>query len=564
VSSAIDRGRQDLLAWDSARPDDFFGSDPDLVRTLRLRLGEDFDAAWDRLSAVGRAAAGPVARAGREANREEQLPRLERWSPLGERIESVVFHPSYHESGRHVWASGVLSDYSEPGRETAQLAMVHLFAQNGEYGHACPLACTAGLIKILQAVGSDDQRARWLPGLLDRDYDRRLHASQFLTEVQGGSDVGANAVRAVRAEDGSWRIHGEKWFCSVIDASLFLMTARPEGAPEGTRGLGLFVVPRRRADGRTNDFRIRRLKWKLGTRAMASAEVDFEGAHAEAVGPLDRGFKNVVERVLDTSRVYNAICCAGSMRRAYVEALGYARSRRAFGHAIGRYPLIRETLATLRAEAAAAAAATLKLARIGDRLALGHGDDTTIAARRVGVNVNKYWTSVRNTQMVRSAMEVLGGNGAIESFSILPQLYRDAMVLESWEGTHNTLVEQVWRDARRLQLHAPFLAVLADDLARARARLPAEDTALMDRVERGVEALAAPWVRLAAGEGDQRWARRVVDQMAVAQALVALAEELAASPEDDGCRGAIALLAERDLRAELPPPVSLPEALIEL
>lgn len=555
MPTAIDQGRSDLLSWHAARPSNTFEHNSDLQRTLATRLSLNrIDEARERMRAAGALAGGPLRELGRQCNLEENLPRLDRFSELGIRTENVVFHPSYHEAGRLIWKTGILADYATPGRETEQLALLHLFSGNGEFGHACPLACTAGLIKLLQAVGTDEQKERWLPGLLDRDYDRRIHASQFLTEVQGGSDVGSNAVVA-RHDGKHWRVDGEKWFCSVIDASVFLMTARPDGAPPGTRGLGLFLVPRD-VDGETNEFRIRRLKWKLGTRAMASAEVDFGNAQAEALGDIDRGFKNVVERVLDTSRVYNAICCAGAMRRSYVEASLYAQNRRAFGQAIADYPLIAEALATLRAESMAALASTLRIAAQSDVLARGEGDEHLQAARRVAVNVNKYWTSVRNTQMARLAMEVFGGNGAIESFSILPQLYRDAMVLESWEGTHNTLVQQIMRDTQRLKLHEAFVGMLraaVDSLD-----LPDQDRPLTKRVGAAIDALIDPLERIAAGEADQRFGRRIVDQMAVCHALVALLEELEHAPTDEACRGAIRFIADRDLSLELKAPPPLP------
>ena len=559
MTSAIERGRQDLLAWEAARPNNFYSSDQNFARVLAVRLGQERARHEEGgLELAGSLAANEIARLGREVNLDENLPRLERWSGLGARTEEVVFHPSYHAIGRLIWQTGILSRYREPGNETAQLAITYLLTQNGEFGHACPIACTAGLIKVLMGVGSEEQKKRWLPGLLETDYDRRLHASQFLTEVQGGSDVGANAVNAEPSGNG-WRIRGEKWFCSVADASLFLMTARPAGAAEGTKGLGLFLVPRR-VDGQTNEFNIRRLKRKLGTRAMASAEIDFIGAHAEAVGAIDRGFKNVVERVLDTSRVYNAVTCAASMRRAWLEASTFAHHRRAFGERIDRFPLVREALATLKAESMAATAATFRLTDLGDRFTSGKLDESQAAARRMAVNVNKYWTSVRNTQMVRLAMEVLGGNGTIESFSVLPQLYRDAMVLESWEGTHNVLVQQVLRDSERLKLHEPFIQEL--ERAFAHLTLPEADQDLVMRVRRGLRALIPALTDAGNGTLDQRHGRRIVDQMAVLYALTAMLEELAVFPEDQAKRAAIKLIADRDLKTELPQPPAIDDALL--
>jgi alkylation response protein AidB-like acyl-CoA dehydrogenase len=327
MSTEIERGRDALLAWEAEKPRNYFSWDGNLGRVLALRLGQDrFREAEARLATAGEAVGTELRRLAVETNHDTNLPRLERFDGLGVRQERVVFHPSYHDAGRLMWKTGVLADYAKPGNETLQMALLYLFAQVGESGHLCPLACTAGMIKSIQRLGTEDQKKKWLPGLLTPDYDRRIHASQFLTEVQGGSDVGSNAMVA-RAEDGGYRLYGEKWFCSVIDAQLFLMTARPEGAPAGTRGLGLFIAPRE-IDGRVNGFAVRRLKQKLGTRAMASGEADFDGAWAEPIGPLDRGFKNVVSIVLNTSRLYNAVCCTGAITGAYREAATFAQHRR--------------------------------------------------------------------------------------------------------------------------------------------------------------------------------------------------------------------------------------------
>lgn len=559
MTTEIERGREALLAWEAQKPANYFSWDKNLSRVLALRLGrERLREEEARLAQAGEAVATRLRHLAVETNHDPNLPRLERFDGLGVRHERVVFHPSYHEAGRLIWQTGVLSDYARPGNETLQMALLYLFAQVGEAGHLCPLACTAGMIKSIQQLGTEEQKKKYLPGLLERDYDKRLHASQFLTEVQGGSDVGLNAVVA-RAEDGGYRLYGEKWFCSVIDAQLFLMTARPEGAPAGTRGLGLFIVPRD-VGGQTNRFTVRRLKQKLGTRAMASGEADFEGAWAEPIGPLDRGFKNVVSIVLNTSRLYNAVCCSGAITGAYREAATYAQHRRAFGEAIASFPLVGQALAELRAEALASISGCLRISAQADRMLVHGASDEEKLAWRVAVNVNKYWTAVRNTQSAQRAIEVLGGNGTIETFSPVVQLYRDAMVLESWEGTHNVLVQQVLKDSARYGAHLAFQKELGEALKQL--ALPAEDRPLVERAEQGLAALGRGFERLAAGDGDQRFGRVLVDQAAVLLQVVGMLEELGAEPADAQKRAAIALTQERFLKSELRPAGALPAALL--
>jgi hypothetical protein len=350
----------------------------------------------------------------------------------------IEFDPAYHRAGRAVWASGLVG---APAREQASL--FYLLAQAGEGGHGCPVVCTAGLVRALRTTASHELRERFLPPLLETDYDRAQRGAQFLTERHGGSDVGANRVEAV--PDGErWRLQGEKWFCSVADADQFIVTARPRGAPEGTRGIGCFLVPR---EG--GGFRIRRLKDKLGTRALATGEIEFEGALAYPLGPLEEGFKTAVG-VLNTSRWLNGVGSTGLMKRAYLVAAGFAREREAFGGPIGRFPLVRENLAVMRGEKAAALASTMHLTDLVARIDEGSASDEDVVWHRLLVNANKFVTSAAATKVVRRGIETLGGNGTIEDFSPLPRLWRDAIVFESWEGTHNVLCAQVLRDLAKL------------------------------------------------------------------------------------------------------------------
>jgi acyl-CoA dehydrogenase len=461
MSYDTQKGREDLLAFEREQPDNFWRADPHLQRVVRHWAGEDAVAAWeDDLDRFGGECAGPIDRAVRENNLNHNLPVLRRWGPYGDRIEEVEHHPSYHEAGRMIYGSGVMTALGEAGGNLRSQTLGFLSALNGEAGHNCPLACTAGVIKVMRALGSDELKERYLPRLLSRNYEQLAHGAQFLTEVQGGSDVGANSVRAVPGDDVTWRIHGEKWFCSNVTADLILMTARPEGAPEGTRGLGLFLVPRRTPDGEINRFFIRQLKDKLGTRSMASAELDFDGAFAWAMGPVEDGFKNMMTHVINTSRVFNAVGTSGIARRACYIAHGYATRRKAFGPSLIEYPLVQETLADMRSETAAMTSGTFYLLHLMDRLDRGEAGDEEIAFIRMAVNLNKMRSAQSSHDVTLSGVEMLAGNGAIESFSVLPRLIRDNIVFENWEGAHNVLLVQVLRDARRLALHEPFLSHL--------------------------------------------------------------------------------------------------------
>ena len=293
-------------------------------------------------------------------------------------------------------------------------------------------------------------RERFLAPLVDAHYARAQRGAQFLTEVQGGSDVGANACVAVAETDGTYRITGEKWFCSVADADQFFVTARVGDAP-GTAGLGSFVVPRL-IDSQPNGFTLRRLKDKLGTRGLASGEIDFVDARAWPIGPVDEGFKTAVSVVLNTSRWMTAVGSAGIMRRAVLEARGYARARRAFGVTIDHFADVRRTVADMTAQWAGALHLVFALTAMEDRIDDESASENDRLYHRFLVNATKFVVSRQATAVARAGIEVLGGNGTIEEFSVLPRLYRDAIVYESWEGTHNVLVAQVLHDLRRLAI----------------------------------------------------------------------------------------------------------------
>ncbi len=495
-----------------------------LPAMLRRRLdGERVTELLDALEAFAPSVTGVVedAAVAGEGSPPVHVP----FDAVGRRQESIAFHPSYAQAGRSIWASGILACQDGGGGAYEQAALFYLLAHAGEGGHACPVACTAGLVRALQDHGSAPLRERYLPGLVEDDYDRALRGAQFLTEVHGGSDVGANTTRAVAdvAGDGWWRIHGEKWFCSVADADLFAVIARIDGSSAGTRGLGCFLVPRRSPDGSPNGFRIRRLKPKLGTRAMATAEIDFDGARGTPIGSPEAGFHVAVEALLNTSRWLNALGSAALAQRADIEASAFARHRTAFGGTIDRFPLVREALALIRAEARASLLSSLEVTDLLDRRDAGGADRDDVAFHRLLVNANKYVTSVGATSAVRRAIEVLGGNGTIEDFSPLPRLYRDSIVFESWEGTHNVLCEQVRRDCARYDLLDGVLARLHARLGAVDHRALDEDRALV------VEALERLTPRLRAaiadeGIGAAHFRRHLHTLTRVVQAVCLLAE----------------------------------------
>lgn len=525
MNDRTQQARDDLRTWNDNKPQNFFASDNNIQNVLHYYLGDDaYKQHFANFNTFGEVSASILNEAMHVEDRLHNHPQLERYSGVGERIEQIEFHKNHDLTGHYIWKAGMLSLQSEAGNNVQQMGLLYLMAHNGEGGHACSIACTAGLIRALQQKADEKLKAKYLPHLLDPDFSKMHHGAQFLTEIQGGSDVGANSLTATQQDDDIWLLNGEKWFCSNINADQFLVMARPEGAVDGTKGLGVFLVPRLLDDGTTNGFHIRRMKEKLGTRTMASVELDFIDAVAYPIGAIDEGFKTTVELVLNTSRLFNAISCAGIMRRAYIEAASYACYRQAFGNVIANYPLVQETVADILSETYAGTASSFAVAHLLDRIETGTGSEDDPAVYRILVNLNKYITSIRGSEAVHQAIEVLGGNGAIESFSVLPRLYRDMVVLESWEGTHNVLCLQVLRDINRYQLHKPFINFLRQRLTEI------SHSDLLDSkhlVEQNIAQIGSLIARMAENDAQyqQAHARRFADLASItAQAVLMLGE----------------------------------------
>lgn len=454
AAPANEAGQNRLAEWLTGQPDNYFSADKDLQRKLELYLGKkDYIAVMPHLYQFGSILAKEVDPLVRTSNLLENLPRLAPTDEIGRAVQDVIYHPDYHAAGRLIYAGGTMSAQAELGNNKVALAKFYLSAQNGEAGHNCPMTCTVGVIKVLQHTAPDSLREKYLVKLLDENYDTNFTGAQFMTEIQGGSDVGSNTVTATPEDNNSdvWYLNGDKWFCSNVTADLALVTARM-GAEGGTKGLGLFLVPRHLDNGQLNGMHIHKLKDKLGTRSLATAEVTFKDAQGWFVGE----FKDAMTHVINTSRIYNAFGCAGNARRALVVAWSYANSRLAFGQPIIRFPLVQDQIARMKADWAAILAGSMRIAKVWDDIETGKGSDDDKAFMRMAVNLNKYRSSVLAHEVIQQGIEILGGNGTIESFSVLPRLLRDNVVYENWEGTHNVLLAQVQRDIRKSAIHKPF------------------------------------------------------------------------------------------------------------
>jgi Acyl-CoA dehydrogenase, C-terminal domain len=263
----------------------------------------------------------------------------------------------------------------------------------------------------------------------------------------------------------SFAITGNKWFCSNPD-EYFLIAARPAGAPAGTAGVAIFVVPRVLPDGKLNHISFRRLKNKLGTQSLPTAEMDFDGATGYVIGNAADGFKLLMNDVINVSRLHNAANACGFLHRAFLEARNYARQRRAFGSALIDYPMIQETLVTMLEKLWRYRLLTFRLAAMVDEHGLVPEDAEQAMWQRFLTNLAKYRTGATLTASIHDAIMIFGGNGIIEDFTVLPRLLRDAMIIETWEGPHNTLCLQIMRDAAKSNLIERWRAEISDGLER--------------------------------------------------------------------------------------------------
>ena len=269
-----------------------------------------------------------------------------------------------------------------------------------------------------------------------QDMTKLLKSAQFMTEKTGGSDIGQIKLTA-KYEDGEWRLYGDKWFCSCADGDVALLLARPEGAVEGSAGLGLFALPRHLDDGSRNKYRIVRLKDKLGTRSMASGEIVFDGAVAYPLGEVGAGKNSGLKQMMDQvnmSRLSHGVRAAAMMRRCLNEALAVARNRQAFGEIIIEKPLLRRQLMKIMVPAEQALSMAMYT---GQQLELSEsGDEHATELLRILTPLLKFRSCRDNIQVATGAMEVRGGNGYIEDW-VNSRLVRDAHLGVLWEGTSN-------------------------------------------------------------------------------------------------------------------------------
>ncbi len=466
------------------------------------------------------------ARAGGELYSEQLAdrlnePRLVQWDAWGNRIDRIEVTPLWRKAERIAAEAGVIAAAYERRHgaysRVHQFALAYLFTPSTDI-YSCPLAMTDGAATALLAARNDSLVARAVPHLTSRDPAAFWTSGQWMTESTGGSDVGLSRTEA-RQQNGEWRLYGRKWFTSAIASQMALTLARPEGNPPGGKGLALFYLETRDERGMPNGLTVNRLKDKLGTRKVPTAELDLNGARAELVCGTSDGVKNIAP-MLNVTRTWNSVSSIALMRRGIALARDYAKRRVAFGASLAEKPLHLDTLAGLQAELEAAFHLTFFVVELLGRSDAGEASAQQLELLRVLTPIAKLTTGRQVVSVLSEAVEAFGGAGYVEDTG-LPMLLRDAQVLPIWEGTTNVLALDTRRalDAVRgvdlLRREAGFLlqSLKHPDLVRISARVEAT----LEQVRERLEQCAADPMALEAG------ARRVALTLGRTFALALLA-----------------------------------------
>ncbi|NLP52371.1 acyl-CoA dehydrogenase family protein [Bacillus sp. RO1] len=454
----------------------FFTEDKHLQQVLKKHLEPTlFEWAEKELIEFGESCANEIEERAVHTDREGQ-PRLIKYNRMGNDVSEVWVNEGYKKTVQETYNRGIVGyvhreipELGQKGDYLYSYAQGYLLSQT-EPGFYCPVTLTMATAYLLEHYADEHVKNKFLPHVISTGEVELFEGATFLTERQGGSDVGANETEAVpNTNKDTFLLTGEKYFASNAgQCGVAMVLARIPGAPKGTKGLSLFAVPWKKEDGsgKLNGIEIRRLKDKLGVRAVPSAEVLFNDAEGYLVGEPSKGIHYMME-ALNLSRVCNAIASLGIMQRAYTEARNYARSRVTFGDQLINFPMIRESLVDMAIKQEVETSACFELVALFDRVMRHAGakvSEEEIALNRLLIALLKKETAEQAVHFSHEAIEMHGGNGFIEDF-VTPRLLRDAQVLTVWEGTANILGMEVLRLMGRYKVERIFIESMRDRLA---------------------------------------------------------------------------------------------------
>ncbi len=441
----------DLTGYRGASGKNFFEETPILDAALRLNLGNQspdyINAVTGHLSGLGSLLGGVINDLTIACHKEGKWGELVQFDNTGTRIDEIRYAPEQKALRKIFYEYGVVNLDCHP-RWKHEFSLLHRMAlailtnMNGEGGVACPLAMTEGLIHALRAIGTDEQKEKFLPLLTSPDSTSHFMAGQYVTERVGGSNVAANRTVANPQADGTWLLNGEKWFCSN-PGDVWVTTAKVAG----TNTVGLFLVSRLKRDGSLNGCRLLRKKDIIGSKGKVTVESIYEDCEATQLGRTAHGLANLIRYILRTSRLHVICGGLGHISRAVIEAESYVAQREAYGKKLADFPSVRQTLKELRMLQSALMLVSFRAFALADAehpLAL------------MLVPLMKVATTQYSAIIAKEAMILHGGNGILGDFSVLPRVLNDAIINETWEGTHALLAEHAIAAARRPKVVAAW------------------------------------------------------------------------------------------------------------
>lgn len=408
-------------------PSDVLRSPVQFLQQIGIPAGHDWLRGYEAwFESEGQGISDAVDRAG--------TPWLRMFDQWGVRVDEILYPPEYWRMLKRGYRAGLLWRVFENSEQNSLLPAYHLLYATGFYdaGLACPYTVSLSTICPLSKYGDADLKARFLPHMLQRD-DTVWQGATWMTEIKGGSDLGAAIETTAQRDASKWRLTGDKYFASNAGAELAVVAARPEGAPQTVRGLSLFLVPRRREDGQLN-YQIRSLKDKIATRSVPTGEIELRNSEAWLLGQPEQGIYLILE-VLNLSRVANCVGSVALAQRAIADAYAYAQRRTAFGKPIIDHPLLKrqfeDRVHGLRAASKLAWEAVHMLDKVWQERP-PYSDNYHLF--RLIAHLAKHRTAEFAVQTAKWAMEVYGGVGTLQENRVERYL-REAMILAIWEGT---------------------------------------------------------------------------------------------------------------------------------
>jgi len=435
---------------------DYYADDAFIQKVLKHFAGDAFETINQSVRQMSAKASTKWRKWAEEAAYPEKAPYVIHYDGMNRRVDRLVRPMETLEMEKEVYAEGIFSDKVSRWERMTKLFII---SQNGEACTLCPMVCTEGLVEVLKKF-PNPQYQHILDHAKEGNEEGFAIGSQYISEIQGGSDVPANMLQAQKDGD-HWRLYGTKYYASATHADYTIITAKPEGSDK----VGLFVTPTYLPGDQEKEQRngviINRIKYKMGTRELTSAELVYDGAVAYQVGELDRGLQNVVGTVLTYSRMSIGVGSAGFMARAAREARLYSRFRKAFGQPIGDFPMLAGQVESIEHRYQRTVAGLYKLYNefinlpVGTEVSLSYENETAEAKKhrfnvRELIMFQKITTAIDSTHTLKDTIYIFGAYGVMEDFSSIPRLFRDSLVNELWEGPRNVLLTQIHRDFQRV------------------------------------------------------------------------------------------------------------------